>query len=158
MIQRDTDRYNWQMQSFLTKLCFCGTGNFISTFIKDHDRILSQTRSDEVTIVSQKFVILFSHLLQGLGRYYSFTYIFIWPAYKQPRFYSLRKEYKVKSTQFLNISICIFHRSQVTLSLLCSNIFHSYMLSNTLNHSHCHKVREAVSFGYGKPSSHRPTE
>jgi hypothetical protein len=50
-------------------LCFYRTGNFISTIIKDHDRTLALTRSHEDTIVSQIFVfILFSHLLQGLGR------------------------------------------------------------------------------------------
>jgi hypothetical protein len=57
------------MQRYLTKFCFYRIGNLISILKKDHDWTLSQTTSDEVTSVSQKFIfILFSHILQGLGR------------------------------------------------------------------------------------------
>jgi hypothetical protein len=130
----------------------------------DHDWTLSQTRSDEVTIVSRNlFLILFSHTLQGLGRSSPsseiskpqfYTHFFLWPAYKKPHFYSFsQKKYKVKGTEFLKLSIFTFLRCHVTLSLLCPNIFHSYLLSNTLNQSHCHHmVGAAVSFGFGETS------
>ena len=84
-------------------LCFFfGTGNFISTFKKEQDWTPSQTRSDEVIIVSQNFVFIsFSRILQGLGRSSPSleifkpqfdTHFFLWPAYKKPHFTSLSQK------------------------------------------------------------------
>ena len=65
----------------------------------------------------------------------------------------VRKIYKVKGTEFWKLSMFTFLRSHVILSLLCPNIFHSYLLSNTFNQNHCHHtVSEAVSFAFGETS------
>jgi hypothetical protein len=158
------------MQRYLTKFCV-----FIELEISfphskktttGHYHKLDQMRSQ---LFLKNWILFHSHIYYKASEdrllplkfwNHSFTYIsFFGLRTRSLTFLHLvRKEYKVQGTEFLNISIFTFLRSHVTLSLLCPNIFHSCLLSNTLNQSHCHTVGDAVSFGFGETSCHPPLE